>query len=246
MKTDLIEAQDLVLHLQGKSVLQGVSLKLYPRQLVTLIGPNGSGKSTLIKVLLGLIRPDQGKVTRKPGLKIGYMPQKLHMDSTLPITVEGFLKLSANISEILPVLEKTGMCERRHSLMHTLSGGEFQRTLMAKALLKKPDLLVLDEPVQGVDMIGQTEIYRLIQEIRDNLGCGILLVSHDLHFVHAASDQVICLNHHICCQGQPEDVRKNPAYLSLFGQNVPAAMAPYLHSHDHRHDDGCHEIKKDM
>jgi zinc transport system ATP-binding protein len=238
----LIKADQLSLKKENNIILYDISFQIDAGQLVTLIGPNGSGKSTLLKILLGLIKPSSGTIVRHPKLKIGYMPQTLHIDSTLPLSVNDFLKLSPHPQEeeVLTVLERVHMRHQRYTLMHHLSGGEFQRVLLAKALLPKPDLLVLDEPVQGVDILGQAELYRLIQHIRDTTGCGVLLVSHDLHFVHAASDRVICLNHHICCQGHPEDVRKNPDYLSLFGHAETTGLALYTHSHDHRHDDIPH------
>jgi zinc transport system ATP-binding protein len=239
MDSILLQATNLSLQWEEKVILQDITLQVRAGQLVTLIGPNGSGKSTLLKVLLGLINPNQGNIYKAPQLKIGYMPQKLYIDSTLPISVEDFLKLSGQLEPINRVLEQVYMHNHRRALMHTLSGGEFQRVLLAKALLQQPNLLVLDEPVQGVDIIGQTELYRLIQAIRETTGCGVLLVSHDLHFVHAASDQVICLNQHICCQGRPEEVQKNPDYLSLFGHTIATGLALYTHSHDHRHDEAC-------
>ena len=240
----LIDARHLFFKVQHRIILQDVCLSIESKQLITLIGPNGSGKSTLLKILLGLIRPMRGVLVKKPGLKIGYMPQKLDINNTLPLCVEDFLKLSCKSYDIDRTLECVNMSLHRKTQMYHLSGGEFQRILLAKALLNTPDLLVLDEPVQGVDVIGQAEIYHLIQTIRDTMGCGVLLVSHDLHFVHSASDHVICLNHHICCQGRPEDIQKNPSYLSLFGQTVAMNMALYTHTHDHRHDESCLEDTK--
>ena len=234
--TYLIEARNICYSIDQKPILDHVSLYIQPGQLVTLIGPNGSVKSTLLKILLGLIQPNSGIVQKNKRLKIGYMPQKLFIDQTMPLSVIDFLKLSPSNLDSKQILQSVRMQSHQHSLMHTLSGGEFQKILLAKALLQKPDLLVLDEPVQGVDVVGQVEIYQLIQEVRHLLKCGILLVSHDLHFVHAASDHVICLNQHICCQGQPEDIQNNPGYLSLFGQSLQTHMALYQHHHNHRHD----------
>src|SRR5690606_38586808 len=192
-KIDLIQS--------GRSLLSDISLELYPKQIMTLVGPNGAGKTSLLKVILGLQKPTSGSVTRLKNLRIGYMPQRLTIDRTLPLTVERFLTLSSHRVDIERGLQRVLAEKLRERSMHVLSGGEFQRVLLAKALLKNPQLLVLDEPGQGVDSQGQAAFYTLIKDLRDQLGCAVLLVSHDLHFVHAASDQVICLNRHICCAG---------------------------------------------
>ncbi|MDF3033863.1 MAG: znuC [Alphaproteobacteria bacterium] len=221
-----------------KVILQDVSLALMPGKIMTLIGPNGAGKTTLLKVMLGLIPLSQGTLTRKPNLKIGYMPQKLDINPTLPMTVERLLSLGTTErnSRIQPLidtcLKEVGAYALKHSRLTILSGGEMQRVMLARALLIAPDLLVLDEPMQGVDVLGQEELYQLIAKIRDNRGCAILLVSHDLHLVMAASDEVVCLNTHVCCSGHPAHVTADPSYQKLF-------VAPYQHEHDHRHDGGC-------
>ncbi len=221
-----------------KVILEDVSLTLMPGKIMTLIGPNGAGKTTLLKVMLNLIPISQGTLTRKPNLKIGYMPQKLDLNPTLPMTVERLLSLATpegNI-KIQPLIDKclkeVGAYALKHSRLTVLSGGEMQRVMLARALLTEPDLLVLDEPMQGVDVLGQEELYQLIAKIRDNRGCAILLVSHDLHLVMAASDEVVCLNTHVCCSGHPNQVTTDPSYQKLF-------VASYQHEHDHRHDGRC-------
>lgn len=221
-----------------KVILENISLTLLPSKITTLIGPNGAGKTTLLKALLGLIPISSGTLTRKANLKIGYMPQQMNINSYLPLTVERLLSMGTpkRLSQIQSIidqcLEEVGASDLRHNRLTTLSGGEMQRVMLARALLTDPDLLVLDEPMQGVDVLGQEELYQLIGRIRDRRGCAILLVSHDLHLVMAASDQVICLNTHICCSGHPHQVTADPTYQKLF-------VAPYQHEHDHRHDKAC-------
>jgi zinc transport system ATP-binding protein len=220
----------------GRVALSEVSLALSPGEIVTVIGPNGAGKTTLLRVVLGLQRPDAGSVQRRPGLCVGYVPQRLAIDETLPLTVRRFLTLvSGTRRPIKDVLAEVGAPHTSDLPVQTLSGGEFQRVLLARALLREPDLLVLDEPVQGVDIAGQAELFALIRRIRDRRGCGVLLVSHDLHLVMAATDHVICLNHHVCCSGHPEAVSRDPAYRALFGAAIDG-FALYAHHHDHRHD----------
>lgn len=218
-------------------LVRGVDLAVHPREIVTLIGPNGSGKSTTAKMALGILKLTEGRAERRPGLKVGYVPQKLMIDWTLPLTVRRFMQLTNKLTrqEIDAALQETAAAHLVHKEVRHLSGGEMQRVLLARALARKPDLLVLDEPVQGVDYSGEIAIYRLISEIRDRLGCGILMISHDLHVVMAATDQVICLNGHICCRGTPSDVSKDEAYLQLFGYRAQGALAVYQHHHDHVH-----------
>jgi zinc transport system ATP-binding protein len=235
----LIEARDLSVALGGRSVLQGVDLTVSPGEIVTLIGPNGAGKTTLVKLVLGLVRPSAGTVRLQPGLRIGYMPQRLQVEPTLPLTVRRFLTLwQHNARAVLErALGEVGAAHLIESAVQTLSGGEMQRVLLARALLREPDLLVLDEPAQGVDVQGQVDLFDLIDGIRRSRGCGVLLVSHDLHLVMARTDTVVCLNHHICCVGHPEEISRHPAYLALFGRHA-AGLAIYHHHHDHRHDTG--------
>jgi len=228
----LLQLAGVTLAFDGKCALKDVSLRVYGGEIVTLIGPNGAGKSTLLRVVLGLLKPRQGRVQRKARLRIGYMPQKLHLDSSLPLSVLDFLRLLPGISreKAQNALEQVGAASLITDPLHALSGGELQRVLLARALLRKPELLVLDEPVQGVDSNGQSELYRLIAHLRDRYRCGVLMVSHDLHLVMQRTDWVVCLNRHVCCCGHPEQIVQERAYTELFG-----SPAFYPHHHNHRH-----------
>lgn len=235
----LLTASDICISLQGRQVLDHVDVSVQRGQIVTLIGPNGAGKTTLVRVLLGLLKPDSGSIERRPGLRIGYMPQRLQLSDNLPLTVRRFLDLGCRKnceSDPMTVVDQLDIGHLLNSPLQRLSGGEHQRVLLARALLRKPDLLVLDEPVQGVDVTGQSVLYGLISAIRERLGCGVLMISHDLHLVMAATDQVLCLNNHVCCSGHPESVSQHPAYLELFGAPASARLAVYTHHHDHTHD----------
>jgi len=218
-------------------LVRGVDLTVSRGEIVTLIGPNGSGKSTTAKMALGIVSPSEGRAERQPGLKVGYVPQKLAVDWTLPLTVERFLRLTNPLSdaECRASLARTGAERLFKADMRTLSGGEMQRVMLARAIARNPGLLVLDEPVQGVDYSGEIAIYDLISEIRNSLGCGILLISHDLHVVMAAADQVICLNGHVCCRGTPSELSRDDRYHALFGTRGTPALAVYEHHHDHVH-----------
>lgn len=230
--TTLIELQGAGKSFANRAVLQAVNLSLVPGRIVTLIGPNGAGKTTLVKIVLGLLQPDTGRVQRSAQLRVGYMPQKLHIDPTLPLQVERFLQFAnSNSAACLAALQRVGIAHLIKQPVRGLSGGELQRMLLARALLRKPNLLVLDEPVQGVDVTGQEALYQLISELRDELNCGILMVSHDLHLVMAATDEVVCLNQHVCCHGTPQQVSIDPEFVALFG----AKTALYTHHHDHEH-----------
>lgn len=222
---------------QGRWLVRGVDFSISRGEIVTLIGPNGSGKSTSAKMAIGVTRPDEGHVSRLPNLRIGYVPQKLSIDWTMPLTVERLMTLTSPLhgGEIAAALEATGIRHLAHAEVQHLSGGEFQRALLARAIARKPDLLVLDEPVQGVDFSGEIALYDLIKTIRNTTGCGILLISHDLHVVMAETDTVICLNGHVCCRGTPEAVRESPEYLRLFGARASQTLAFYSHHHDHTH-----------
>ncbi len=238
MTQTLVSARGLGLTLGGQVVLNDVSLTLEAGRITTLIGPNGAGKSTLARLILGLAAADRGHIERRPGLRIGYMPQHLHLDESLPLTVDRFLWLGSpgHTRERRAALARTGVEHLRQRPVRLLSGGETQRVLLARALLRKPDLLVLDEPAQGVDVAGQDALYALLDEVRNETGCGILLISHDLHLVMARTDQVVCLHHHVCCFGTPESVVQDPAYLQLFGAGgIAPHMAVYTHDHDHDH-----------
>jgi zinc transport system ATP-binding protein len=233
----LISARGVSLSRNGRRLLDHVDLDVKSGEIVTLIGPNGAGKTTLVRVLLGLIPPDEGEIVTAKGLKIGYLPQRFERDATIPLTVSRFLTLSSSASngEIAEVLGEVGASSLADAQVANLSGGEFQRVALAKTLMGAPSLLVLDEPVQNVDYAGEAELYRLIGEIRARRGCGILLISHDLHIVLGESDRVICLNGHICCSGVPESVAQHPEYMRLFGPSAAEAYAVYAHHHDHVH-----------
>ena len=237
MSDYLIRAEDISLRIADRQVLEHIDLQVKPGEIVTLVGPNGSGKTTLVRLLLGLLKPDAGKLQKKNGMVIGYMPQKLQIDEVLPLTVKRFLQLAGAKAdlELQNVAERVGVGGLLEQPVQRVSGGEFQRVLLARALLRKPDLLVLDEPAQGVDISGQQALYQLIADIRNEYGCGVLMVSHDLHLVMEATDHVLCLNTHICCTGHPEAVSKHPEYLKLFGTSLEG-MAVYTHHHDHTHD----------
>jgi len=236
--TPLIEVKGVDVTFGATEVLSHVDLAVHQGEVVTVIGPNGSGKSTLLRVALGLITPDRGTVTRRPGLKIGYMPQRISVDETLPLSVRRFLSLGAPgvaPEETEALMHEVGTAHVIDHAFQRISGGERQRVLLARALLRRRDLLVLDEPSAGVDVTGLGRLYRLIARLRDERGFGVLLVSHDLHIVMAASDTVVCLNRHVCCSGKPESIRAHPEYLALFGTEVPG-LAVYHHEHDHAHD----------
>ncbi|MDF2785639.1 MAG: znuC [Pantoea eucrina] len=234
----LVTLDNISVTFAQRTVLAGISLTLQPGKILTLLGPNGAGKSTLVRTVLGLLTPDRGSVQRAPGLRIGYVPQKLHIDPTLPVTVERFMRLTrgSKRADILPALKRVQAGHLLQAPLQKLSGGETQRVLLARALLNQPQLLVLDEPTQGVDVNGQVALYDLIDQLRRELNCGVLMVSHDLHLVMAKTDEVLCLNHHICCSGTPEAVSQHPEFIAMFGPRGAQQLAIYRHQHNHRHD----------
>lgn len=238
MTAPLLSADNLSVTLDGHPVLTRVTLAIQQGEIVTILGPNGSGKSTLLRALLGILPASAGTVTRKPGLVIGYVPQRLAIDRTLPMTVRRFLSLPTRVSDAAAeaALARAGLPDVAQRQMADLSGGQFQRVLLARALLSGPDILILDEPTQGLDQPGEAAFYRLIEEVRRDTGVAVLMVSHDLHVVMAASDRVICLNGHICCEGTPRVVSTAPEYRALFGLGTQGALALYQHAHDHSHD----------
>lgn len=235
----LLALSEVNLTASGRRILEDIDLAVHPREIVTLIGPNGAGKTTLVKLALGLLAPDKGRIERRPGLKIGYVPQHISIDPVLPLTVGRFLTLAlrAPRDAVHAALERVGVAAIARSPVQSISGGEMRRVLLARALLRDVDLLVLDEPTQGVDVIGQGELYKLVSEIRDERGCGVLIVSHDLHLVMAATDHVVCLDHHVCCHGSPQTVRRDPSYLALFGHRAAEELAFYTHD-QHAHEAG--------
>ena len=233
----LIRATDIGLRLGRTQVLDRVSLSLERGEIVTIVGPNGSGKSSLLRVLIGAVAPQSGRIERQAGLRIGYVPQKLAIDPTLPMSVRRFLDLPQRVgaADARAALDSAGVPQVADRQMADLSGGQFQRVLLARALLARPDVLMLDEATQGLDQPGSAQFYRRIEAVRQEIGCAVLMVSHELHVVMSASDRVICLNGHICCEGTPEVVSAAPAYRELFGTGTGGALALYRHDHDHHH-----------
>ena len=240
----LVKLKNVGLRQNDKWLVKGVSLEVKKETIVTLIGPNGSGKSTTAKIALGIYKKIEGEVEKYTN-KIGYVPQKVSIDWTLPLRVNDFMVLTENLKDeaIDEALSLTGVVHLKNKNLGNLSGGEFQRVLIARAISKKPELLVLDEPVQGVDYTGEIALYELIKKISDTLNCGILLISHDLHTVMTATDHVVCLNGHVCCSGSPMDVAKNNEYKTLFGEQASQILSVYEHKHDHVHSDEG-QIKK--
>ncbi len=234
---NLVTLENAGVNRDGRWLVRGVDLNVQRGEIVTLIGPNGSGKSTTAKMALGIHKPSEGKASRMAGLCVGYVPQKVSVDWTLPLTVERFMHLTSKVGkeDAWHALESTGIPHLAKSEIRYLSGGEMQRAMLARAIARRPDLLVLDEPVQGVDFNGEILLYDLIVKLRKDLGCGILMISHDLHVVMAETDQVVCLNGHICCRGTPVSVAQHPAYQELFGARAHGALAVYEHHHDHEH-----------
>ena len=237
----LISARGITVTRQGRDLLQNVNLDLWPGEIVTLIGPNGAGKTTLVKALLGLEPIDQGEIFKPNDLVIGYVPQKFGLDPALPLSVERFLGLGLDLTNatkdiIVTALQEVGAGHVAGHQLHQISGGELQRVLLARALLRKPSIMILDEPAQGVDLTGEVELYDLISGLSERYQMSVLLVSHDLHTVMARSNRVICLNRHVCCSGVPDTVSKHPEYERLFGAAAAKSIAVYRHHHDHSHD----------
>lgn len=233
----LVQLRDIEVSFNGQAILQNINLDIYANSITTIVGPNGGGKSTLLKVLLKLLTPNKGSVSHQKGLKIGYVPQKLHLDHSMPITVEKFLSLKphTNAQAIKESLALFSIEHLAQNSMQKLSGGELQRVLLARAILERPQLLVLDEPMQGVDITGQTELYQLLNSTRSWLNCAILMVSHDLNIVMANTDEVLCVNRHICCAGTPETVTNDPQFIHFFGNQFANNVAFYTHHHNHHH-----------
>ena len=235
--TRVLEVNNLEGGYGSVQILYGIDLYVEEGEFVTIIGPNGAGKTTLIKAVLGIQKVSEGQVSLKKNLVIGYVPQHLTLEATLPLSVKRFMLLSGqSLAECESALARTGVGHLLHASVHHLSGGEKQRLLLARALARKPDLLVLDEPAQGVDINGQASLYDLIRQLRDDLNCGVIMISHDLHLVMAATDKVICLNQHVYCSGYPEDISHDPAFIETFGRPVAESLAVYHHHHNHSHD----------
>jgi zinc transport system ATP-binding protein len=233
----LLSAENIGFSVSGKTILADVDLQLHSKEIITLIGPNGAGKTSLIRILLGLSKATSGTVKRRNNLRIGYVPQRISVPEVMPLRVYDFLNVTGRyqMEQCLQILTEVNCDYLLYSPMQNISGGETQRVLLARALLKEPQLLVLDEPASGMDIIGQQALYETIRHVRDKHGCGVLMVSHDLHLVMASTDKVICLNSHICCTGHPDDVSEHPEYLKLFGDAIDG-LALYSHHHDHEHD----------
>ena len=233
----LVKLDNAGVNRSGRWLVRGITMQVDPGEIVTLIGPNGAGKTTAAKLALGVLNLDEGSAHQRKNLRVGYVPQKLAIDWTLPLRVTRFLRLTHKYSdkEIRSALDATGSLHLIQAEMRNLSGGAFQRVLLSRAIIKSPELLVLDEPVQGVDHTGEAALYELIERIGDSLNCGILLISHDLHFVMSATNRVICLNGHVCCSGTPKDVSNSSEFKSLYGQQISASLALYNHIHDHSH-----------
>jgi zinc transport system ATP-binding protein len=236
----LVAVDNLSVSYGAKTVLSHVSLTIEAGEIVTIVGPNGSGKTSLLRSIIGAVKPSRGRVTPQSGLRVGYVPQRLHIDPTLPITVARFLALPRGVStlQLDAALAQAGVPDLSGAQMSQLSGGQFQRVLLARALIGKPQLLLLDEATQGLDQPGSAAFYRQIETVRCNTGCAVLMISHELHVVMSASDRVICLNGHVCCEGTPDVVASAPEYRALFGSGTMGALALYRHDHDHGHDHG--------
>ena len=234
----LLSSTNLTLRHNGNLVLEKVNFSIKRGEIVTIVGPNGSGKSSLLRALIGAMKPSEGHVTRAPDLRVGYVPQRLQIDTTLPLTVRRFLNLPhrQKPATIAEALTRAGVSDLAEQQMIALSGGQFQRVLLARALLNTPDILILDEATQGLDQPGAAAFYHQIEEVRSALGCAVLMVSHDLHVVMAASDRVVCLNGHVCCEGTPDVVADAPEYRAIFGSGTKGTLALYRHQHDHNHD----------
>lgn len=234
----LISVHGLTVRYGARVVLRDVDLAVEKGEIVTIVGPNGSGKTSLFKAIIGAVEPSSGQILRAPDLRLGYVPQKLHIDPTLPMTVQRFMRLTGQVSqkECLSALEAAGLPDVSGQQITHLSGGQFQRMLLARALIAQPDLLLLDEATQGLDQPGSAAFYRQIETVRKETGCAVLMISHELHVVMSASDRVICLNGHVCCSGTPAVVASAPEYRALFGTGTAGALALYRHEHDHQHD----------
>lgn len=233
----LISAKNISYRIGERTILQDINFKLEAAQITTIIGPNGAGKSSLVNIVIGLNQNFDGEIRRKRGLSVGYMPQQSHINPLMPITVQRLMSLTHLLPErdMKRALKKTGVPGLLNHQVDGLSGGELQRVMLARCLLGKPDLIVLDEPTAGVDITGEAQLYELIAQIREQTGCAVLMVSHDLHLVMSKTDQVLCLNQHLCCSGKPESVSRHPEYLALFGEQTES-IAIYTHHHDHVHE----------
>lgn len=242
----LISVDNLSVRYGANTVLRNVGLAVEPGEIVTIVGPNGSGKTSLLRAIIGATPPAAGQVTLKPGLRIGYVPQRLHIDPNLPITVKRYMRLTDRVRhrDCVAALEAAGVPDLLKRQMSQLSGGQFQRVLLARSLINRPEILLLDEATQGLDQPASAAFYRQIEEVRRETGCAVLMISHELHVVMSASDRVICLNGHVCCEGSPAVVASAPEYRALFGTGTGGALALYRHDHDHDHGMTSHQPAK--
>ncbi|MFK7854947.1 MAG: metal ABC transporter ATP-binding protein [Granulosicoccus sp.] len=242
-ESSLVSARDLSIWVGSQEILKQVDLEIERGEIVTIVGPNGSGKTTLLRAIIGALAPTSGEIVRASNLMIGYVPQRLHIDATLPMTVARFMSMprAPSKSACQTALNEAGVPDLSSRQMSELSGGQMQRVMLARALIGKPDLLILDEATQGLDQPGSAAFYKQIESVRQTLGCAILMVSHELHVVMSASDRVICLNGHVCCHGTPEVVASAPEYRALFGTGTLGTLALYRHHHDHNHEEHQHE-----
>ena len=239
MSLPLLDVKKIFLEIDSKYILEDISFQVNSNQIITIIGPNGSGKTSLIKIIIGLINQTSGEVVKKNGLKIGYVPQKFVYNKNLPMSVARFVDYQnnsylndQNISFIESLIDINKLFNKQVS---SLSGGELQKVLLFRALLSFPDILILDEPTQGVDIQGQLNFYSILSKLRDKFNLSILIVSHDLHFVMKNTDIVICLNNHICCIGKPEEISQNEHFNKIFGENISNIISLYQHKHNHTH-----------
>ena len=239
---ELLSTQQLELKFGNSTVLHNIDFSISSGEIVTIVGPNGSGKSSLLKVLIGSLSPSSGTVKKVSGLRIGYVPQRLDLERILPITVRRFFDLPHKVStlQVQQVCQRIDVSHLLEQAMTELSGGQLQRVLLARAVLNEPDILVLDEATQGLDQQGSANFYQQIESLRNDLGCAVLMVSHELHVVMSASDRVICLNGHVCCEGAPDTVSSKPEYRALFGTGTQGTLALYRHVHDHSHENHDH------
>lgn len=233
----LIQFDKVSLEANGQHIVQDITFEIKKPEIITLLGPNGAGKTSLVRLLVGLESPTQGSITRHPNLCIGYVPQQLSLKKSLPLTALRFLQAGKKSSEqqIKDALRLAQAEHLIHKSVQILSGGERQKLLLARALLGAPDLLVLDEPMQGIDLHGQEELYSLLYDLQRQQDISIFLVSHDLHIVMSESNHIMCLNKHLCCSGSSEEIQSNPEFLKMFGLESAAHLAIYTHRHDHHH-----------
>ena len=231
----ILSGKKINANIKGNVIIRDVDLIISDHDFVTIVGPNGAGKSTLLKVLLGIVPKSNGEIYCKPGLNIGYVPQQFNVPNTMPLTVVDFLKLNSILSEtkIDDILIQLDIFKLKLKLIYNLSGGERQRVLIARALLKEPNLLVLDEPAQNLDIKGQLDLYKFLAHLYESKRTSILMVSHDLHMVMSITKRVICFHGRVCCSGEPQVIAKDPAFINIFGDDVSSTMSFYQHTHKH-------------